>query len=85
MLSAAVRSWPAHAHGGGYTAPPVLQFSLHPERGVEVAASWSALVLLLMRKEHPLAERQVVLADLCEYLNQTLSCEERAIGEKFGI
>ena len=45
----------------------VLQFSLHPERGVEVAASWPAPVLLLMRKEHPLADRQVVLTDLCHY------------------
>lgn len=37
----------------------VLQFSLHPERGVEVAASWPAPVLLLMRKDHPLADRLI--------------------------
>lgn len=45
----------------------VLQFSLHPERGVEVAASWPAPVLLLMHKEHPLACKQLVLTDLCHY------------------
>ncbi|MFC0226160.1 LysR family transcriptional regulator [Serratia aquatilis] len=45
----------------------VLQFSLHPERDVEVIASWPAPVLLLMHRAHPLAAREVALADLCHY------------------
>lgn len=40
------------------------QFSLHPERGVEVVGSWPAPVLLVMRKEHPLAEKSIRLQDL---------------------
>lgn len=44
-----------------------LQFSLHPERGVEVIASWPAPVLLLMHSSHPLAQKQVTLADLSHY------------------
>lgn len=44
-----------------------LQFSLHPERGVEVLASWPAPVLLLMHSSHPLAQKQVTLADLSHY------------------
>ncbi|MFH8134571.1 LysR family transcriptional regulator [Pantoea osteomyelitidis] len=44
-----------------------LQFSLHPERGVEVIASWPAPVLLLLHSSHPLAQKQVTLADLSHY------------------
>ncbi|HDJ1440269.1 TPA: LysR family transcriptional regulator [Serratia rubidaea] len=44
-----------------------LQFSLHPEQGVDVVASWAAPVLLLMHGDHPLANQQVALADLCHY------------------
>ncbi|WP_243077894.1 LysR family transcriptional regulator [Pantoea sp. MQR6] len=44
-----------------------LQFSLHPERGVEVLGSWPAPVLLAMQTTHPLAKRQVTLADLSHY------------------
>ncbi|MTD25981.1 LysR family transcriptional regulator [Erwinia sorbitola] len=40
------------------------QFSLHPERGVEVVAAWPAPVLLVMHQSHPLAQRQVQLSDL---------------------
>ena len=39
-----------------------LQFSLHPERSVEVLGSWPAPVLLAMHQSHPLASRQVTLA-----------------------
>ncbi|TQI81334.1 DNA-binding transcriptional LysR family regulator [Serratia fonticola] len=45
----------------------VLQFSLQPERGVEVVASWPAPVLLLMSEQHPLADQQVALKDLSHY------------------
>ncbi|MBA8865145.1 DNA-binding transcriptional LysR family regulator [Pantoea agglomerans] len=41
-----------------------LQFSLQPERSVEVLGSWPAPVLLAMHQLHPLASRQVTLADL---------------------
>jgi DNA-binding transcriptional LysR family regulator len=41
-----------------------LQFSLQPERSVEVLGSWPAPVLLAMHLSHPLASRQVTLADL---------------------
>ncbi|MBN9927111.1 LysR family transcriptional regulator [Pantoea agglomerans] len=41
-----------------------LQFSLQPERSVEVLGSWPAPVLLAMHQSHPLASRQVTLADL---------------------
>jgi len=34
-----------------------LQFSLHPESGVEVMGSWPAPVLLAMHKDHPLAQQ----------------------------
>ncbi|MHC5176515.1 LysR family transcriptional regulator [Serratia rhizosphaerae] len=44
-----------------------LQFSLHPEQGVDVLASWAAPVLLLMHSDHPLANQQVALTDLCQY------------------
>ncbi|WP_312240664.1 LysR substrate-binding domain-containing protein [Pantoea sp.] len=45
-----------------------LQFSLHPERGVEVIASWPAPVLLMMRENHPLAHKQqVALTELSPY------------------
>jgi len=40
------------------------QFSLHPERGVEVLGSWPAPVLMVMRKTHPLAEKPIRLQDL---------------------
>lgn len=40
------------------------QFSLHPERGVEVLGSWPAPVLMVMRKDHPLAEKSIRLQDL---------------------
>ncbi|SLM64084.1 MULTISPECIES: LysR family transcriptional regulator [Dickeya] len=43
------------------------QFSLSPERGVEVVNAWPAPVLLLMRPDHPLAAREVQLADLHEF------------------
>lgn len=41
-----------------------LQFSLQPERSVEVLGSWPSPVLLAMHQSHPLASRQVTLADL---------------------
>ncbi|MBD8161654.1 LysR family transcriptional regulator [Erwinia persicina] len=43
------------------------QFSLYPERGVEVVAAWPAPVLLVMQQDHPLAEQQVQLSDLNAY------------------
>lgn len=43
------------------------QFSLHPERGVEVVAAWPAPVLLVMHQSHPLAQQQVQLSDLMAY------------------
>ncbi|MCC3746726.1 LysR family transcriptional regulator [Rouxiella badensis] len=44
-----------------------LQFSLTPERGVDVLASYPASVLLAMRHDHPLAHQQVQLGDLHAY------------------
>jgi len=44
-----------------------LQFSLHPERGVEVMGSWPAPVLLAMHKNHPLAQQPVTLEALSHY------------------
>lgn len=44
-----------------------LQFSLHPERGVEVIGSWPAPVLLAMHKDHPLARQPVTLEALSHY------------------
>jgi len=44
-----------------------LQFSLHPERGVEVIGSWPAPVLLAMQKDHPLAQQPVTLEALSHY------------------
>ena len=44
-----------------------LQFSLHPEHGVEVMGSWPAPVLLVMRRDHPLAQRPAQLKDLSAY------------------
>lgn len=41
-----------------------LQFSLQPERSVEVLGSWPAPVLLAMHESHPLASREVTLGDL---------------------
>lgn len=43
------------------------QFSLHPERGVEVISSYAAPVLMVMKQDHPLAQRQVSLSDLAHY------------------
>lgn len=40
------------------------QFSLHPERDVNVVASWPAPVLLALHQRHPLAQRNIQLADL---------------------
>ena len=45
----------------------IFQFSLHPERNVEVAMFWPAPVLLLMHNEHPLADKHISLADLCQF------------------
>ncbi|WP_038907255.1 LysR family transcriptional regulator [Dickeya oryzae] len=44
-----------------------LQFSLSPDRGVEVMASYPAPVLLLMRPDHPLANKSIQLPDLHEF------------------
>jgi len=45
-----------------------LQFSLHAEQGVDVLGSWPAPVLLLMQRQHPLAEqREIELAQLSHY------------------
>ncbi|KOC89254.1 LysR family transcriptional regulator [Winslowiella iniecta] len=43
------------------------QFSLHPERGVDVIASYAAPVLIVMKQQHPLAQQQVTLSDLVHY------------------
>ncbi|MCU5775580.1 LysR family transcriptional regulator [Erwiniaceae bacterium BAC15a-03b] len=43
------------------------QFSLHPERGVEVISSYAAPVLMVMKNDHPLAGQQVTLNDLSHY------------------
>lgn len=43
------------------------QFSLSPERGVDVVNAWPAPVLLLMHPSHPLATREVQLEDLHDY------------------
>lgn len=43
------------------------QFSLHPERGVDVVASWPAPVLLALQKGHPLSQQNVRLGDLLTY------------------
>lgn len=44
-----------------------LQFALAPEPGVEVLLSLSAPLLLLMCRDHPLAEKTITLADLAPY------------------
>lgn len=44
-----------------------LQFSLQPERAVDVLASWPAPVLLAMQRQHPLADKAVSLADLSHF------------------
>ncbi|WP_017349460.1 LysR family transcriptional regulator [Pantoea sp. A4] len=44
-----------------------LQFSLNPERGVEVAGAWQAPVLLLMHQHHPLAQGEFSLEALSRY------------------
>ncbi|MGE9550154.1 LysR family transcriptional regulator [Erwinia amylovora] len=43
------------------------QFSLHPERGVEVVGSWAAPVLIVMNRQHPLADKKFQLQDLTAY------------------
>ena len=43
------------------------QFSLQPERAVDVVASWPAPVLLAMQQQHPLAGVAIGLADLSHY------------------
>lgn len=61
-----------------------LQFSLTPERGVEVLASHPATVRLAMRANHPLAEQDVSLHDLHAYplaLNEPSS----TIGQLFDL
>ncbi len=40
------------------------QFSLSPERGIDVMALYPAPVLLLMRPDHPLANKTIQLPDL---------------------
>lgn len=44
-----------------------LQFSLSPERGVDVLASYAAPVRMAMRPDHPLADAEVQLSDLHPY------------------
>lgn len=44
-----------------------LQFSLSPERGVDVLASHPAKVRMAMRPDHPLADRDILLTDLHAY------------------
>lgn len=61
-----------------------LQFSLTPERGVEVLASHPATVRLAMRADHPLADQEVSLNDLRAYplaLNEPSS----TIGQLFDL
>ncbi|MEM6050013.1 LysR family transcriptional regulator [Erwinia sp. P7711] len=43
------------------------QFSLHPERGVDVVASFPAPVFIVMHNTHPLAEREFTLSDLSAF------------------
>lgn len=43
------------------------QFSLHPERGVDVIASYPAPVLIVMHQSHPLAARPFRLQDLLAF------------------
>lgn len=44
-----------------------LQFALAPEQGVDVLLSLPAPLLLLMTKDHPLAQHAITLADLAAY------------------
>ncbi|WP_276971818.1 LysR family transcriptional regulator [Tatumella ptyseos] len=44
-----------------------LQFCLHPERGVQIAGSWPAPVLVVMSARHPLASQSFHLQDLSSY------------------
>ncbi|KAB7897051.1 LysR family transcriptional regulator [Rouxiella sp. S1S-2] len=44
-----------------------LQFSLSPERGVDVLASYPATVRMIMRPDHPLAYQNLKLSDLHAY------------------
>jgi len=44
-----------------------LQFSLSPERGVDVLASYPATVRMAMRPDHPLAYQNLQLSDLHAY------------------
>lgn len=43
------------------------QFSLHPERGVDVVGSWPAPVLMVMNEQHPLATKPFQLRDLTSF------------------
>ncbi|QCT21344.1 LysR family transcriptional regulator [Jejubacter calystegiae] len=43
------------------------QFSLAPERDVDIVDSWPAPVLLLMQPDHPLTRQPVAMADLRHY------------------
>ncbi len=43
------------------------KFSLHPERGVDVAGSWPAPVLMVMNEQHPLATSPFQLRDLTAF------------------
>ncbi|KGD76664.1 LysR family transcriptional regulator [Tatumella morbirosei] len=44
-----------------------LQFCLHAERGVQVAGSWPAPILVVMSASHPLAGKAFQLQDLSSY------------------
>lgn len=44
-----------------------LQFAMAPEQGVDVLLSLPAPLLLLMAREHPLADKEVLLAELPAY------------------
>jgi len=44
-----------------------LQFSLSPERGVDVLASYPATVRMIMRPDHPLAYQNLKISDLHAY------------------
>ncbi|MGA5655891.1 LysR family transcriptional regulator [Rahnella contaminans] len=44
-----------------------LQFSLVAERGVDIMASFPAPVRMVMRQDHPLADKDVLLTDLHPY------------------
>lgn len=48
-------------------ADVALQFSLAPERGVNIIASLAAPVLLVMAADHPLVDKKICLTDLQHY------------------